>query len=112
MVRYHLSCHQSSLAGYALKHYDHNDKFLHGNKHQCRFVRDATRLFTFKEHQAEKFFPTDPINVESDFLMKELGLFLANSMQAKLRNKREDSHNHLTSFCGVFSWVMVTEAEN
>ena len=73
--------------------------------------RDRTKHLPYLELRKELFYPSDATNVESYFLMEELGLLLASTMLSELRDNRKAAHNHLSSLGGAMCWERETNAE-
>ena len=59
----------------------------------------------------EVYDPQDASNIETDFMMKELGEIIANTMLEELRDKNKATSNHLSSAGGLFSWNSCADVE-
>ena len=59
----------------------------------------------------ELFTPDDPSNVDTDYLMNEMGAIFSETILKELRNKNKATHDHLSSLDGMHSWKMATELE-
>ena len=93
------SLFRSTLSSYAAK------------KRKHRAIRNGTKILPMKDQSQELFYTVNPENLETDFLMEDLGLVWTNSMMSELTNKKKATHDKLLSTNGTCSWTIATEEE-
>ena len=74
-------------------------------------VRGSTKLIPNQAHLQELFYPSDPTNIESNFLVEEFGLVWVDSIIKEFLNKKKATHNYLSTIEGIYSWDKSIEAE-
>ena len=84
---------------------------MHDDKVQHKILRDRIKFQPMKLLREELFQPTDPSNIETDFLMENMGSILSETMLQELTDKRKATRNHLSEVGGKFSWALATDEE-
>ena len=80
-------------------------------KRQHRVLNNLGKELPHNLLRKEVFHPDEPSNIDTDYLMNELGLVFAEALLTELRDKRKATHNHLYSLDGMHSWNMTGALE-
>ena len=88
-----------------------NIEHAHEKKAQHKVRRDSASLVPCTLLRKEVYDPQDASNIETDFMMKELGEIISNTMLGELRDKKKAKSNHLSSTGGLFSWNLCADVE-
>ena len=83
----------------------------YGKKTQYRVVRNLNKELPNRELLNELFYPQDPSNLETDYLLNDHGLLIAETLLNELTDKRKATHNHLSAVDGKYSWKLCADDE-
>ena len=77
-------------------------EYHYGTKTQYRVTQNWNKVLSNRELLEEIFYPSDPSNLDTDFLMEELGVILGDSLITELTYTRKATHNHLSVVGGIY----------
>ena len=80
-------------------------------KRQCKILKEEGKELPCNILRKELFDPEEPSNVETEYLMNDLGKIIAQTILKELRDPNKATHNHLSSAGGIYSWINCTELE-
>ena len=84
---------------------------IFNKKRQYKILKQLGKELPHDLLRKELFDPDDPSNIDTSYLMNEMGIVFATKIIQELRDKRKATHNHLSSLDGTCSWNMCSDAQ-
>ena len=85
--------------------------YLYNDKVQYKVVRGRVKYQPLKLLREELFHPIDPSNIETDFLMEDMGSITSETLLQEFTDEKKATSNHLSEIGGKYSWELTTDSE-
>ena len=77
--------------------------YVYENKNQCKVTRATGKFLPYSKLKKEILTPSEPSNLETDYLIGKLSKIIASSILEEIRNLNKVTCNHYSSTNSVVS---------